>query len=98
VQQVLDFGRLAAEFGLHHEFVGERAGGAGDHALAAGDARRIAHGTIQIERDSGIETLAAAAQHEIVADLAAAANTAIAQDASLVIDGDGQRRIVLAAG
>ena len=54
-------------------------------------------GLIQIEGDARVETLAAPAQHEVVADLAAAANAAVAEDASLVIHGDGQRRIVLAA-
>ena len=55
LQQILDLGRLAAKLGLHHEFVGERAGGAGDHALAAGDTRRFAHGRVEVKADVGLE-------------------------------------------
>ena len=54
-------------------------------------------GLVQIEGDPGVEALAAPAQHEVVADLVAAANAAVAEDAGFVIDGDRQRRIILAA-
>jgi hypothetical protein len=33
--------------------IGQRPGGAGDHALAAGDARRVAHRVVQVEGDPG---------------------------------------------
>ena len=36
------------------------------------------------------------AEHEVVADVVAAANAAVAQNARFVVDGDGRRRIVAA--
>ena len=83
--------------GAGDAFVGERAGRARDHAFAAGDARGIAHGRIQIEGDAGGISFAHAPEHKIVFDFVAAANTTIAEDARVMIDCDGQRRIVEAA-
>ncbi len=95
--QFVDVDRFAGQHGLDDALVGERAGGAGHHAFAAGHARGIAHRQVVVEGDAGPETFAAAAEHVVVADLVAAANAAVAQDAGFVIDGDDERRIVLAA-
>ena len=54
-------------------------------------------GQIVIEGDAGLISLAAPRQHPVVANLIAAANAAVAQDAGFVIDGDGQGRIVVPA-
>ena len=86
-----------AQLGSDNALVGERAGGARHHALAAGNARRLAHRQIVIEGDAGLISLAAAGQHPVVPDLVAAANAAVAQDAGLVVDRDHRRRIVLSA-
>ena len=83
--------------GTGDAFVGERAGGTRNHTFAAGDARGIAHGRIQIEGDTGGISFAHAPEHKIVFNFVAAANAAIAKDARVMINGDGQRRIVEAA-
>ena len=80
-----------------YAFVGERAGGAGNHTLAAGDAGGIAHGRIEIERDASGIAFAHAAEYEIVFDFIATADAAVAKDAGVMIDVDGERRIVLTA-
>ncbi len=77
--------------------VRERAGGAGNHALAAGDAGGFAHGLVVVEGDSGLGAFAHAAEHEILANLAAAADAAVAQDAGVEIHGDAHRGIVFGA-
>jgi hypothetical protein len=97
IEQFFDIHRLAGQHGFHNTFVGERAGGTGHHALPARDARGIAHGQVVIERDAGHEAFAAAAEHIVVANFVASANTAIAQDARFVVHRNHQRRIVLAA-
>ena len=86
-----------AQFRSDDALVGERAGRARDHALAAGNARRLAHRQVVIEGDAGLISLAAAGQHPVVPDIVAAANAAVAQDAGLVIHRDHRRGIVLAA-
>ncbi len=101
LQQIFGFESLRvwtdSDRGAHHALVGERTGGTGDHALATGDAGGIPHRRIEIERDAGGITLAHAAQDEIAFDFVAAANAAVAENAGVVVDGDGQGRIVLAA-
>ena len=95
--QLFDVHRFARQHRFHHAFIGQRAGGARHHALAARHAGGVAHRQIGVEGDAGHEALAAAAQHVVVANLVAAANAAVAQNAGFVIDGDRERRIVLAA-
>jgi len=90
-------GLIGSEDGAGGDFVGKRAGGTRDHALAAGNASRITHGGVEIEGDAGGIAFAHAAEHEIVLDFVAAADATVAEDASVVIDGDGERRIVRAA-
>jgi len=75
-------------------FIGERAGRAGDHAFAAGDTSRIAHRGVEIEGDAGGIAFAHAAEDEIVFDFVAAADAAVAEDAGVVIDSDGEGGIV----
>ncbi len=78
----------------HHAAIGQRTSGAGNHALAAGNTRGFAHRRIQVKRNSRGITLAHAAQHEIVFNLIAPANAAVAQNTRVVIHGDGQRRFI----
>ena len=91
-------GLVGGNRGTDGDFVGERAGGTGDHALAAGNAGGIAHGRVEIEGDAGGVAFAGAAENEIVFDFVAAADAAVAKNAGVVIDGDGEGRIVAAAG
>ena len=95
--QFFDVHRLARQHRLDHALVGEGAGGARHHALAARHAGGVAHRQVGVEGDAGHEAFAAAAQNVVVANLVAAANAAVAQNARLVIDGDRERRAVLAA-
>src|SRR5229473_423033 len=80
----------------HDTLVRERPGGAGDHALATGDARGIANGRIEIESDAGGIAFAHASENEIVLDFVATADAAVAENASVMVDGDGQGRIIFA--
>ena len=102
LQEILGFESLRAwtdnDCGAHDAFVGERAGRAGNHALATGDTRGIPHRRIEIERDACGIAFAHAPQDEIAFDFVAAANAAVAKNASVVVDGDRQRGIILAAG
>ena len=86
-----------AEFGVDDLLVGKRAGRARHHALAATYAARFAHGQVVIESDARLVAFATAHQHEVVTDLVAAANAAVAKDAGFMIDGDGGGRIVASA-
>ena len=95
--QLFDVHRFARQHRFHHALVGERAGGARHHALAARHAGRVAHRQVGVERDARHEAFAAPAQNVVVANLVAAANAAVAQDARFVIHRDDERRIVLAA-
>src|SRR6266481_5604182 len=78
-------------------FIGQRARWAGDHALAARNACGIAHRRIEIESDAGEIAFAHAAEHEIIFDFVAATDAAIAEDARVMVDGDGKGRIILTA-
>ncbi len=97
VLQFFDVHGLAWQHRLHHALVGQRAGGARHHAFAARDAGGIAHRQVAVECDARREALAAPPQNIVMANLVAAANAAVAENAGLVIHGDHQRRIVLAA-
>ena len=77
-----------AQFGADDALVRQRASRARDHAFAAGDARRLAHGQVGIEGDAGLVSLTAAGEYPVVTDVVAAANAAVAQDARLVVDRD----------
>ena len=86
-----------AELGPGHALVGQRAGRARDHALAARDARGAPHRQVEIEADVRRVAAAAAADDHVLLDVIAAAHAAVAEDARLVVDGDAQRRVVTAA-
>src|SRR5467141_1604262 len=101
LQEILGFESLRVRPGsdrrAHNAFVGERAGGAGNHTLAAGNTGGIAHRRIEIEGDARGIAFSHAAKHEIVFDFIAAADAAVAENTSVVVDGDGQGRIIFAA-
>src|SRR5271155_1835348 len=80
--------------GLGHNFVRQCARGAGNHALAAGNAGRFAHGLVVVERDARSGAFAHASQDEILANIAAAANAAVAQNACIEVHSDAHRGIV----
>ena len=84
--------------GARDAFVRKRARRARHHTLAAGNARGIAHRRVQIKRDARGISLAHAAEDEIILDLVATPDAAVAQDASVVVHGNRQRRIVFTAG
>jgi hypothetical protein len=63
-------------------------GGAGLHALAAGDAGRGAHRVVQVERDARGVALAGAADDVVALDVVAGPDAAVAEDAGVVVDGD----------
>ena len=88
----MDLEQVLAE----HALVSQRAGRAGDHAFAAGDAGGVAHRLVVVEGDGGVIALALAGDDEVVANLGAAADAAVAEDAGGVIDVDGERGIVRA--
>ena len=75
--------------------VGQGPGRARDHALAARDARRAAHRVVEVEGDPRLVPLAHPADDLVVADVVAAPDAAVAEDAGVVVDGDDQRRVVL---
>ena len=82
---------------VHDLLVGQRAGGARHHALAATDAGGGGHRHVGVEGDAGRVALAGASDDEVLLDLRAAADAAVAQDARGVIDVDEQRGLVVAA-
>src|SRR5262249_20166716 len=61
--------------------VGQCAGRARRHALAAGDARGLPHRVVQVERDAGGVALAAAADDVVALDVVTGPHAAVAQDA-----------------
>src|SRR6201999_1687641 len=79
--------------------VGQRPGPAGGDALAAGETGLGAHRVAQVERDVGVESLAAAPDHVVALDVVARADAPVAQDAGVVVDGDNRAgQIDAAAG
>src|SRR5262249_51747047 len=82
---------LAFELRADDALVGERAGRTRDHAFAARHARRAAHGLIEIEGHVRGVAAPAASDDHVLLDLVAAADTAVAQDARLVVDRDAER-------
>ncbi len=74
--------------------VDQGAGRAGNHALAARDARRVAHQVIEVEGDPRAEPLAHPPDHLIILDVIAPPDAAIAEDAGGVVDRDDHRRII----
>src|SRR6266851_9784 len=99
VQQLRGIEHISlAELGADDSLIGERARGAGDHALAAGDAGGFAHGQVVIEGDAGLISLATTRQHPVVPYVVAAANATVTENAGFVIDRNDGGGIVLAAG
>ena len=99
-RECFDFGavfldELLEEVLAEDFLVGESAGGATDHALAAGDAGGVAHGLVGIEGDGREVALALAGDYVVVADFRTAADAAVAEDAGAVVDVDGGRGVVL---
>src|SRR5262245_8748104 len=94
VQRPRMLGRHLVQYELA---VGQGAGRTGDHALAAGDARGIAHRVVEVEGDAGTVALAHAAKYLVVANLATATDATVAQDAGVVIDRNDDRRLVVTA-
>src|SRR5262249_38062420 len=72
----------------------QRARRARRRTLAALDARRLAHRVVEVEADLRRVALAAAADDLVALDVVARADAAVAEDASLVVDGDDGRRRV----
>jgi hypothetical protein len=68
--------------------VGERAGRAVGHTLAAGDAGRLTHRLVHVEADPRQEPFTVAADDLVHLDVIAGPDAAVAQDAGVVIDGD----------
>ena len=89
--------RTAGDCRSSKTFVGERTRGAGNHAFPAGNARGVAHRCVQVEGDPRGITLSHPPEDEIIFDFVAAANAAVTEDTSIMIDGDGERGIVTAA-
>src|SRR2546430_3029047 len=91
----LDRHRLSlGEARLAEALVHERAGRAGGHALAAGDARRLPHRGAGVEGDHSRVALAGATDHDVVRDVRAGAHAAVADDAGRMVDGDVRVRVV----
>jgi hypothetical protein len=95
----IDLAELLARPDRHvaDRLVDERAGRARGDALAAGDARRLAHRVVEVERDPGLVALARAADDVVALDVVAGADAAVAEDAGVVVDRDDRVRVVLAA-
>ena len=77
--------------------VGQRAGRARRDALTAGDAGRLAHGVVQVERDAGRCALAAAPYDVVALDVVAGPDAPVAENASVVVHRDDRVRGVGAA-
>ncbi len=75
-------GLVLVEIGRRHQ----RAGRAGLHALAAGDAGRLAHRIVEVEHDLRVGAAVGHADHVVDLDLAAGADAEIALDAGVEID------------
>ena len=67
-----------AKFGADDALIGQCTGWARDHALAARDARRLAHGQVGVKGDAGLVSLAAAGKHPVMANVIAATNASVA--------------------
>src|SRR5207302_6035809 len=72
----------------------QRAGRAGLHALAAGDAGRLAHRVVEVEHDLRVIAAAGVADDVVHLHLAAGAHAARALDAGVEIDRDRRVRDV----
>src|SRR2546430_1141721 len=98
VEEVIGRDLLALlQIDVDRALVGERAGGTAHHALAAAHAARRAHRQVGVENDARLRALAAAADHEVLLDVAAGADAAVAEDAGGVVHLDDRRRVVAAA-
>ena len=79
-------GAVAALRLVEHARLHQRAGRAGLHALAAGDAGGDAHRVGEIENDLGVEAAVAHADHVVHLHLAAGADAEVAVDAGVEVD------------
>src|SRR5581483_4848176 len=75
--------------GVEHHGGHQRAGRAGLHAFAAGDAGRFAHRIVEIEYDLGVVVAVRHADHVVDLDLAAGAHAQPALDAGIEVDAHG---------
>src|SRR5262245_31242116 len=91
-------GVAARDEGQRQDLVGKRPRRAGRDALAARHARALAHRVVEVKCDAGFVALARAADDFVALNLIARADTAVAEDAGLVIDGDDRAGGVLWPG
>ncbi len=87
--------RMHRLVGLHHPHAARRhqcPGGAGLHALAAGDAGGITHRVVEIEHDLRVLAAERVADHVVHLLFAASAHAACALDARIEIDGNAVMR------
>ena len=82
---------------LRNQAIRERSRRTRDHALAARYAGGFAHRLVIIKSDSRGRAFAHPPQNEILANVVAAANAAVAQNARVEIHGNAHRRIVRSA-
>src|SRR5262249_45101289 len=88
-------GRLGARPQRQGErLVGQRPGGAGGGALAAGDAGALAHRGVEVEGDLRGRGAAGPADDVVGLDLVAGPDAAVAEDARLVVHGDHRRAVI----
>ena len=80
--------------GVEQARLHQRAGRAGLHALAAGDAGRAAHRVVEVEHDLRAVAAIGHADHVVDLHLAAGAHAEAAMDAGVEIDRHGRMRAV----
>src|SRR5689334_17925936 len=83
---------LRPEVDLDDAAMGQGPGRARHHALAARDARRAPHRLVEVEGDPRVVSLPGPADDLVIANIIAAPDAAVAEDAGAVIDGDDERR------
>ncbi|MFZ3215668.1 MAG: hypothetical protein WA192_06380, partial [Candidatus Acidiferrales bacterium] len=89
--------RRHGNFGLRDRAIRQRSGGTGNHALAARYAGGFAHRFVRVKSDPCGRSFAHASQNKILANLIAASDTAITQNARIEIHGNAHRGIVRTA-
>ena len=93
-ERVDDLVELLDDAGLaglvHQRLLEQRAGRAGLHALAAGDAGRQAHRVVHVEDGHHVAAALGHADHVVDLHFAAGAHAGAAGDAGVEVDGDGR--------
>ena len=94
-QQLLGIeGRAGWRLGAADDLVRQRPRWTGHHALAARHARGVGHRLIEVEADPRLRTLPGSPDDEVLLEVAAGPDAAIAEDAGGVIDVDDDRGVV----